>query len=987
MRIDSSKRGHPTDPSIRFTVLGPVEVLAAGHGLPVPGALRRGLLALLLLHANEVVGHHRIVEGLWGPTPPATAPAQVRAAVSAVRATLRRAGAAGVLATRAAGYLFETTPEAVDLHLFRADVEQARRSLAWHDHDAAAHRLRTALGRWRGAALTGANGFFVDASRAQLEELRLAAVEDLAAADLALGRHAELVPMLTELVRRHPFREGMCQQLSLALHRSGRTAEALTVVRRLRETLAEEHGLDPGRAVLELERAILRGQPDPGALAPPVRSPIVRPAELPHEPGPFTGRDRELAGLDGAASGDAAPILVVSGPAGIGKTTVALRWAHRHRDAYPDGQLFLDLRGHRRDSAMPVAAALRHLVCGLGVPPERCPAEPAELAGLFRSLSDGRRILILLDNAGSSEQVSALLPGSRACQVVVTSRRRLEALTAGWHTHQLVLGPLRRVDSIQLLRTIVGEHAVTMELAGRIAEGCDDFPLALRIVAARLASRGGVPAPDVVTRLTSPDQVTELTLEGGSVSVRKAFDSAYVDLSPAAARLFRLTALAPFRQLGLDHAIALAGLPAPAARSTLDELTGLHLLAAAGPDRFGSHDLVRAYARVRVIADEPQPSRAAAVNRLVDYLLAGAAAANRLIGPERRRMAVTVAVPAGTTLPADREAAFAWLDAELAAAVAVAGRARDFGRPEAAWQLAYLVSGYCMLRGRHVELAEACRYGLASLSGTGLVVDEAVIRQSLGVAYLSIRRLDDAFAHTERALDLFCSAGDEPGANQTRNNLGVIRRWQGRLPEALAGYEEALARQGEARDDNVAVLLNNIGEVYAHLGELDRSRRYLERALAVRVELGDRYGEGITLLNLGDVHLRRGDHRAALRDLGAAVSTLREAGDRYAQAMALTQLGEVRRRQRAYGDATRHLHAALAFRDETGDRHGEAATRTVLAATLLDAGDRAAARAELDRVQDLRLTHPDPFEPAHERERLAALVRRLGTHTDRIRNP
>jgi tetratricopeptide (TPR) repeat protein len=292
-----------------------------------------------------------------------------------------------------------------------------------------------------------------------------------------------------------------------------------------------------------------------------------------------------------------------------------------------------------------------------------------------------------------------------------------------------------------------------------------------------------------------------------------------------------------------------------------------------------------------------------------------------------------------------------------------------------------------MLRGRHVELAEACRYGLASLSGTGLVVDEAVIRQSLGVAYLSIRRLDDAFAHTERALDLFCSAGDEPGANQTRNNLGVIRRWQGRLPEALAGYEEALARQGEARDDNVAVLLNNIGEVYAHLGELDRSRRYLERALAVRVELGDRYGEGITLLNLGDVHLRRGDHRAALRDLGAAVSTLREAGDRYAQAMALTQLGEVRRRQRAYGDATRHLHAALAFRDETGDRHGEAATRTVLAATLLDAGDRAAARAELDRVQDLRLTHPDPFEPAHERERLAALVRRLGTHTDRIRNP
>jgi DNA-binding SARP family transcriptional activator len=625
----------------RFTVLGPVEVLVADGSLPVPGALRRGLLALLLVHANEVVAHHQIVEGLWGPTPPATAPAQVRAAVSALRATLRRAGGADALATRSAGYLLTVAPAALDLLAFRADVERARRARAWYDHEEAARRLRAALGYWRGTALTGAKGFFVDASRAQLEELRLAAVADLAVAELALGRHAELVPMLTELVRQHPLREGLSQQLSLALHRSGRTAEALAVVRRLRETLAEEHGLDPGHAVVATERAILRGDPDPGTAGPPVRSPIVRPAQLPHEPGPFTGRDRELASLDAAARAAAVPILVISGPAGVGKTAAALRWAHDRRDSYPDGQLFLDLRGHRREDALPVAAALRHLVCALGVPPDRCPAEAAELAGLFRSLSDGRRMLVVLDNAASSEQVSALLPGSAACQVLVTSRRRLEALAAGWHTYQLDLGPLRRDDSIHLLRTVVGEREVGQELAGQLAAGCGDFPLALRIVAARLASRGDAAAADLVARLATggPDQVAQLTLEGGSVSVGKAFNSAYVDLSPAAARLFRLAALTPFRRLSLDHAIALVGTPAAATRSALEELTGLHLLAGAGSGRYGSHDLVRSYARARALTDEPAASRAAAMSRLVDYLLTAAAAANRLVTPDRQRVA------------------------------------------------------------------------------------------------------------------------------------------------------------------------------------------------------------------------------------------------------------------------------------------------------------------------------------------------------------
>jgi DNA-binding SARP family transcriptional activator/tetratricopeptide (TPR) repeat protein len=976
------------DQTVRFAALGPVEVLVADGSLRVPGALRRGLLALLLLHANESVGFQQIVEGLWGPTPPATARAQVRAAVSALRGVLRSAGAAELLATTAAGYVLATAPDRCDLHAFRADVERARQAAAWHDHDEAARELRHALGWWRGTALTGARGFFVDASRARLEELRLAAVEDLAAAELALGRHTELVPMLTELVRRHPLRERMCQQLSLALHQAGRTAEALTVVRRLRKTLAEEHGLDPGRAVLAMERAILRGDAGQGEQDPvPVRSPIVKPAQLPHEPGHFIGRDRELADLDAAhrTADSALPVLVVTGPAGVGKTTLVLRWAYGRRDGFPDGQLFLDLRGHRRESAVSVTSALRHLVCGLGVPPDRCPTEPTGLAGLFRSLCHRRRVLIVLDNAASSEQVSALLPGGASCLVVVTSRRRLEALAAGSYAHQLALGPLRRDDSVHLLRTIVGQREVAPQLAGQIAEGCGDFPLALRIVAARLVNRSDRSVADVVARLTTtgPDRLTELTLEGGSLSVRAAFDATYADLSPVAARLFRLFAMAPLRRLGLDHATALLNRPAQAA---IDELTGLHLLVDAGPGRYGWHDLVRSYARARAAADEPPASRAGAMCRLIDYLLAGAAAANRLITPDRQQLAVTVAAPAGTTPPGDRAAALAWLDAQLPAAVALAGAAREYGRPDAAWQLAYLISGYCTLRGRYVELAEACRYGLDTAVVSGQPLAEALIRQVMGVAYLSIRRLDDALEQTGEALALFEAIGDEAGASRARNNLGVIRRWQGRLPEALAGYQEALARRGDARDDNVAVLLNNIGEVYAELGELDRAEHFLARALAVRVELADRYGEGITLLNLGEVQLLRGDHHAAVRVLEQAVVALREVGDRYALATALTELGDAHHRLAGYADAMSRLRSALVLRTETGDRHGEASTRAVLATTLLDAGDRAAARTELDRVQDLRLTHPDPFEPAHDRERLADLVHRLGSHTDSIRN-
>jgi DNA-binding SARP family transcriptional activator/tetratricopeptide (TPR) repeat protein len=980
-----------TDQAVRFAVLGPVEVVAGDVALPVPGALRRGLLALLLLHANEVVGHQQIVEGLWGPTPPATARAQVRAAVAALRGVLGQADAADLLATRPAGYLLATAPDCLDLIAFRSDVDSARRAMAWQDQEEAARGLRGALGRWRGAALTGAVGFFVDASRGRLEEQRLAATEELAAAELALGRHAELIPMLTELVRQHPLRERMCQHLALALHRSGRTAEALMVVRRLREILAEEHGLDPGGEVLAVETAILRGHadldpPDPAPLA----SPIVRPAQLPPESGHFIGRDHELTELDAVdPAGDAArPILVISGPAGVGKTALALRWAHGRRGKYPDGQLFLDLRGHRRDTALPVADALRHLVCGLGVPPERCPAEPIELAGLFRSLSDDRRILVLLDNAASSEQVVALLPGSATCDVVVTSRRRLDALAASARTHQLILGPLPRDDSVRLLRTVAGSHGPEPELAARLADGCGDFPLALRIVAARLVNRPDGAAADFVARLTSrPDRIAELTLEGGSLGVRKAFGSTYADLSPDAARLFRLFALTPYRHLGLDHAVAMSGLPAAAARAALDELAGLHLLVESGGGRYGAHDLVRSYAYDQALADEPPASRARAMDRLIDYVLAGAAAANRLITPDRQRVRLDVVAPAGTTPPGDRHAALAWLDAELAGAIAVARCAAEYGRPEAAWQIAYLVSGYCTLRGRYVEQAEACRYGLPSVTATGSPLEEAAVRQCLGVAYLSIRRFDDALDQVERGLALFEAAGEESGASRARNNIGVIHRLQQRFPEALAVYEQALARHGDARTDNVAVLLNNIGEVYKEMGERTRAVSFLERALAVRVELGDRYGEGVTLLNLGEVLLDHGDTRAAALRLGVAVAELRAAGDRYAQAEALTQLGEAGRRLGEYGDALRHLRAALVLRAEMDDRHGEAATRTVLAATLLDTGNLAAARLEADLVRDLRLTHPDPFEPARDRALLADLIHRLDTHTDRIRNP
>jgi tetratricopeptide (TPR) repeat protein len=522
-------------------------------------------------------------------------------------------------------------------------------------------------------------------------------------------------------------------------------------------------------------------------------------------------------------------------------------------------------------------------------------------------------------------------------------------------------------------------------IAARLAGGCGDFPLALRIVAAQLVNRAGGSPAELADRLGGgPEQLAELTLEGGSVSVRKAFDATYRDLSPAAARLFRLLALVPSRRVGLDHSVAMSGLPPAVARPAVEELAGLHLLAGADPGRYSWHDLIRSYAQERAVVDEPAASRAAAIHRLVDYLLAGTAAADRLIALERRRVVTQVATPAGTELPGSRQAALGWLDGQLPVVLAVASCAGEFGRPEAAWQLACLLGEYCILRGRYVELAEACEHGLASVVRTGTAADEAAVRQSLAVAYLSTRRLADALAQVQRALALFESVDDQGGASRARNNLGVIRRLQRRYPEALAVFQEALARRGDARDDNVAVLLNNIGEVYTELGEPAQAVRFLDRALAVRVELGDRYGEGITLLNLGDLALRRGDYPAAGGRLGEAVAALREAGARHAQAMALTQLGEAARRQESYREAVRHLRTALLLLAETGDRHGEADTRAVLAATLLDTGDRAGARHQLELVRELRLTHPDPLAPAREQELVDELTRRLAAHTERI---
>jgi len=630
--------------TVQIRLLGPVGVVVGGVAQQLAGLRRKSLLAVLALHPSAVVSSDRLIDIVWGPRPPATAVKGLQNQISYLRSVF---GHGAPIVVRGGGYALELPAEAVDVGRARALI----RGIGDHmDHAEVATRLGSALDLWRGESLSDVAGVgWLGEQAARLEDLRMEAVQALVEARLGLGEHAELVAHLTQFVEQYPFREYLHRQLMMALYRSGRQADALAVFHRLRDTLNRELGIEPSSLLRELEAAMLRQDALLDWSQPRlVAASVSPPAQLPLAAGTFTGRTSELryldslstaAGQEGAIRRTGVTVAVISGTAGVGKTSLALHWANKVVARFPDGQLYLNLRGFGPAAAvMDPAEAVRLLLDALLVPGGQVPASVDSQLALYRSIVAGMRVLIVLDNARDEEQVRPLLPGVSASLVVVTSRNRLGGLVVTAGAHPLTLNLPSAEDARAILARRLGADRVAAEpdAADDIIASCTRLPLALAIAAADPIAAVDLPLAVLAGQLRD----TAATLDSfrsddAFTDVRTVFSWSYQALSPQAARLFRFLGLGPRRDCSLAAAASLVGLTHHRVRTLLTDLIRAHLVTEPNPGWFAVHDLMHAYAAEQARAVDSDDDRSAALRRLMDHYLRTAYEGALLLNPTR----------------------------------------------------------------------------------------------------------------------------------------------------------------------------------------------------------------------------------------------------------------------------------------------------------------------------------------------------------------
>ncbi|GHJ43493.1 XRE family transcriptional regulator [Catellatospora sp. TT07R-123] len=986
----------PTEPPLHVRLLGPIEVTGPAGPAVFTGNRQPALVGLLALGAPDTVSRTWLVDGLWGDDPPRTAVKTLHSHIARLRQALDECGLVDLVQTNDSGYQLAIDPAAVDTHRFEREVALARGELAQGADTAAVGRLHRALDLWRGDAFAGAETFgWAAGELVRLQEVRLAALCDLWEGELRLGRHTVAVGELQRLLSRHPFHERLVGLALLALYRCGRTTDALNLYHLLRVHLREELGAEPGSDLTVLYVQMLRRDPaldhhgpPPVPVAPPLTRPRPRPAELPGPVGHFTGRRAELEQLDAVAADPAVRVVVISGAAGMGKTALAVQWGHRAAADFPDGQVFLDLRGHDPAVAVSPAEALAHLLASLDQP-ERGGADERDRVGLYRSLVRDRRMLILADNAGTVAQVLPLVPASTATLLVVTSRHRLAALKTHHAVKAVDLDAMRPDEALDLLDSVLGSQRLAREpdSAARLVELCDRMPLALQIAAAKLTSRPMRGIADLTEELTTGERLDELSVTGDSRNLRTVFATTYEVLEPVTARVFRALGLHPGTTFGPHLAAAAADVSLTAARHALDELAAVHLVTEFANGRYRFHDLIRLYARECALRGEPDAARADITDRILDWYLAITDAANKVVDRGRDRVRVAVGHPPAT-LPfrAEADHALSFLDGERDNLLPVLTCAMEHGRPDTAWQLTYLVTGFFDSRGHWTQRIQLCRLGLAAARAAGDPVAEGLMGSGLGVAYLTTRRFEEALTTLNQALEVLHVQGDKRGEAHVRNNIAVTLASARRFAEAVDAYGQALALHlAEGNTLGVALTLSNLGDAYVRMGRADLALDHLSRALTASREIGNPRLEAVALGGLGQAHRDLGEWDLATARFHDALVLRRQAGDRRYEAETLNNLGLTEFARQRFSSATEHFRQALALSRQLADPHQEAIALAHLGRIDLAAGLTTAAEDHLRRALASRELAPDPYEAAAIHRDLGQLAARAG-HSPRARH-
>jgi tetratricopeptide (TPR) repeat protein/transcriptional regulator with XRE-family HTH domain len=732
---------------------------------------------------------------------------------------------------------------------------------------------------------------------------------------------------------------------------------------------------------------------------PTAPGPALIPRQLPQATRHFVGRHAELESLtrllDQAAEMPGALVIsAIAGTAGVGKTALAVRWAHHVADRFPDGQLYVNLRGYD-PSGKPVAPAdaLTGFLRALGVPGPQIPAEPDERAAQYRTLMAPRRILVVLDNAGSVEQARPLLPGTASCLALVTSRDALAGLVARDGAERLDLDLLPLADAVGLLRELIGGRVdADTEAAAVLAAHCARLPLALRVAAELAAARPAATLAHLAGELTDQRRLDLLDAGGDSrTAVRAVFSWSYQHLAPGAAQGFRLTGLHPGPDFDQYAVAALTGMTAGQANDLLGVLARAYLIHATGPGRYSMHDLLRSYARELAAGHDGEAEGQAALTRLFDYYLHSATTAICTMFPATgNRQGHLPAATSGRPLT-DRAAALAWLDTERACLAAAIAYTADNGWPGHATAIAgnlrqYLESGgyfpeaivihtcaqraaqltgdrgaeaaaldnlgrMCWLQGRYQQAVEHLKQALALFQESGDLNGQARAQTNLGISDGRQGHYDQAAERFREALVLFQETGDQPGQARALSNFGIIDLFQGRYQQATVHLQHALALLREARDrTGELTVLNNLGLAEVRWGQHQRARGHIEHALGLCHQSGDRLVQAHLLATLGEVDLQQSCYEQALDHCQRSLTLCRKIGDRYSEVTALNGLGEVLQAMSMSADALKHHAAALRLATQIGNTYGQAQAHNGLARSYCASGDSGQARSHLQQA-------------------------------------
>ncbi|HZM76306.1 MAG TPA: tetratricopeptide repeat protein [Candidatus Limnocylindrales bacterium] len=953
---------------LEVRILGRTRLWREGRELDLGPAGRRAVFGLLVLAGGRPLARHEFIDALWGEQVPSSATNVLQTHVKHLRRILEPQRPSRVrselLPAVGDGYALALGDADVDMERFRRLGREAAQAASEGEPERVASLLGEALKLWEGPPLADVPALATYPKVTVLAAERRQALARYAEAKMALGHAGEVLTLLEEEAAAHPLDESAQARLVRAYGGAGHRSRGFEIYESARHRLAEELGVDPGAELTAAHLDLLREEPGPR------RRPVRQlPADVPG----FTGREAELARLDAALDG-CSP-LVVCGTAGVGKTALAVHWGHRVASRFPDGQLYVDLRGYDPRQTMPADDALARLLHALGVPPREVPEATDERSSRYRTEVADKQMLIVLDNASSVDQIRPLLPGTQTSLVVVTSRDSLAGLVALDGAQRVELDLLPEDDAVCLLRRLIGRRVDEQPgHAKDLAHQCARLPLALRVAAELAAASPAMSLAELVAELADRHRRLDVLDPGGDVraAVRTVLSWSVQRLTPEAALVFRRLGLHPGPHFDARAVAALVDIELGPASRLLTTLARAHLVQPLGHGRFAQHDLLRAHAAELTATEDPYTARENAIDRLLDDYLACAHAASMALYPAWRGYRHGETTRKVTfTEPQAR----AWLDAQLPGFGALCAFAAAHARPDHAIGLATNLHRY-LESGHHLDALTVGWHALTAARAAGNRHAQAHVLTNLGDIHRLLGRYPAAIEHHRQALALHRETGDRHGQARTLSDLGIVHDRLGQYHRAAQHHRQALVIYAQLDDRyGEAAALTNLSNAHKELGRREEAADGYLLAREIFRDLGDRAGQGIALTNLGDVYAGLGRYPQASQRLGEALDLFRSVGHRDGEATALSNLGALHIRLGSLSAAIATLREALEIFRATGHRYGEASVLNKLAEALTATGDRRTAQALYGQAFEIATQTGDLDEQIRAQSGLSAAYR------------